>query len=140
MRTRSLISCIALLGTLFGSNVQAADAQDGPAQVMDNYFKAVQSHSVENILAVFAPDAVLSTADKDIVGHDKIREFYLGGVLKCRNFTPKPGPYMLNGDSLAVEIVLQCDGVDKQVGDFFTMKNGKITHMRVYSGKGYKPN
>jgi hypothetical protein len=135
-------AALASLTTLFfiASNPALAGENDSPAQVMDNYFKAVQSHAVDNIVTVFASDATIATSDRDITGLDNIRQFYLNGVLKCKNFIPKPGPYMTNGDSLAVEIVLQCDGVDKQVGDFFTMKNGKITFMRVYSGKGYKPN
>jgi hypothetical protein len=144
MRHHSLFHRAALIGiSLLGSSLMQAGVAaetDGPAQVMERYFKAVQSHAVEPILDVFAPDAVLVTADREIVGHDKIREFYLGGVLKCKNFTPKPGPLLINGESLAVEIVLQCDGADRHVGDFFTMKNGKITRMVVYSGKGYKPN
>lgn len=111
-----------------------------PEQVMQEYFKAVQSHSVDQILAVFTPDAIISTAAGDVVGQDKIREFYLNGVLQCQNFTPKPGPFFFSGkDGIAMEIVLDCDGVDKLVGDFFTIKDGKISSMRVYSGKGYTP-
>jgi len=111
-----------------------------PEQVLHEYFEAVQSHSVDRILAVFTADAVISTADGDVAGADNIREFYLNGVLKCSHFIPKPGPYFLSGpDAIAVEIVLECDGVASRVGDFFTIKDGKIAHMRVYSGKGYHP-
>ena len=132
--TVAALACAFTIGS-------SAHAQSKPEDVLNQYFAAVQSHSVDNILAVFTPDAILSTADKEIQGHDKIREFYLGGVLKCKNFTPVAGPYLLSGnDKIAVEIILRCDGMDRLVGDFFTMKDGKISVMRVYSGKGYKPN
>jgi hypothetical protein len=110
-------------------------------QVMQKYFKAVQSHSVDNILEVFTSDAIIATADKEIQGHEQIREFYLNGILKCKHFTPVYGPYFLSGaDQIAVEIILRCDGVDRLIGDFFTMKTNKISFMRVYSGQGYRPN
>lgn len=110
-----------------------------PIAVMERYFEAVKSHSVEDILSLFTANAKISTAASEIQGLEKIRDFYLNGVLKCKEFNPEHGPYLLGNDMIGVEIVLNCDGVKKSVGDFFTIHDDKISHMRVYSGPGYQP-
>ena len=109
------------------------------SEVLQQYFTAVKSHQVNNIVSLFDANAKIITATGEIKGLANIRHFYLNGVLKCKNLSPKPGPYFIASNAIAVEIAIQCDGIEKQVGDFFTIQKGKIVSMRVYSGKHYEP-
>jgi hypothetical protein len=54
-------------------------------------------------------------------------------------FRPSAGPRHRFENRIAVEIELIGDGEVRKVGDFFTMVDGKITRMVVYSGPGYSP-
>lgn len=132
-KLRSII-CNTIFSLLVTNNVFAS-----PEEVLHQYFAAVKSHDIQRILNVFEPDAVIVTAKGKIQGSKSIREFYQKGVLKCAQFQPEPGPFLIAKKEIAVEIKLHCDGIEKKVGDFFTIRNNKIVSMRVYSGQGYNP-
>ncbi len=86
---------------------------------------------------VFTPDAVIVTKNKDFVGHEAIRQFYVNGVMKFREFQPIPGPFHIAGNSVSVEIILKGDGKESLVGDWFTTRGDKIEKLVVYEGRGY---
>ena len=48
---------------------------------------------------------------------------------------PHPGPLMAIGDRIAIEIDAHHRDYIDEVSDFFTIKNGKITRLAVYSGR-----
>ena len=110
-----------------------------PNQVLDRYFAAVSSQSIDAVLAVFDRDAVIVTAAGEHRGHEAIAAFYRNGMFQCKQFQPEPGPRYVWKNQIAVEIGLDCDGKIMRVGDFFTVQSGKLTRMVVYSGPGYTP-
>ena len=110
-----------------------------PNQVLDRYFAAVSSKSIDAVLAVFDQDAVIVTAGGEYRGHEAIAAFYRNGIFQCKQFQPEPGPRYVWKNQIAVEIGLDCDGKIMRVGDFFTVQSGKLTRMVVYSGPGYTP-
>jgi hypothetical protein len=138
-----LFKMLALLLLVLGAACSVTGGKDGPTatpnQVLDRYFAAVSSKSVDAVLAVFDKDAVIVTAGGEHRGHDAISAFYRNGIFQCKQFRPEPGPRYGWQNQIAVEIGLNCDGVVRKVGDFFTAENGKLTRMVVYSGPGYSP-
>jgi hypothetical protein len=117
----------------------AGATETTPTQAIDRYFEAVSHKNIDAVLSVFDEDAVISTAAGEYRGRDAIAGFYQKGIFQCGRFRPNPGPRYLWENHIAVEVGLDCDGKIKKVGDFFTVENGKITKLSVYSGPGYVP-
>ena len=110
-----------------------------PDEVLDRYFDCVTRKDMDGLLAIFAEDAVIVTSSGDHRGHAAIAAFYRNGVFRLTTFHPSAGPRHRFENRIAVEIELISDGEVRKVGDFFTMVEGKITRMVVYSGPGYSP-
>jgi len=106
-----------------------------PAAAADAYFKAVASRDVEGIRRAFAPDAELVTAAGRYRGPDQIAGFYRDLVFGARVLEPRPGPYVVEGRRLAVEIELRMDDSVSSVADFFTVsEEGLIERLAIYMG------
>ncbi len=103
--------------------------------ILDAYFKAVTTHDVNNIIAVFDPDAKLVTEKQTYQGKKNIAEYYTQNILKFSDFYPEPGEryFSIAGDSIAVEIKLHADGMVRCIGDFFVFNDQHITKMHVYA-------
>ena len=105
-----------------------------PEEVMADYFSAVSSQNINQILKVFDKNATIETDQNIFKGHKEIKAFYENGILKFRQFHPEPGPLLIKDNYVAVEIILCGNGKKRKVGDFFEIHQGVIKRMVVYSG------
>lgn len=103
-----------------------------PAEVVAAYFAGVAAGDATAVADLFAADAVLQNAAGTLSGADAIRRMYDGG-LKAGKMIPSPGKLVVDGDNVAVEIDLNANGSQVVLGDFFTVRNGKITRLAIYS-------
>jgi hypothetical protein len=99
--------------------------------VADAYFAGVIAHDADAVQACFARDAVLINGGTVLRGVDEIGAFYRAN-LQIEDLRPAPGPYVVDGDRLAVEIVLHVVGQDFELADFFTIVDGEITRLVIY--------
>lgn len=102
-----------------------------PAAVVGAYFAAVTAGDAKAVGALFAPDAELHNAAGTLRGA-AITEMYEGG-LPTGNIKPSPGPLVVDGERVAVEINLTANGRPLTLGDFFTIREGKIQRLAIYS-------
>jgi hypothetical protein len=102
-----------------------------PAAVADAYFAATTAHDPDAVLACFADDAELIHGDETLQGIKAIGDFYRRSIT-VPDLKPTPGPYVVDGNRLAVEIDLFVAGNHIHVADFFTIEHGKITKLVIY--------
>ena len=112
-----------------------------PTEVVEAYVKAVRASDLNGLRAVFADDAEVFSLPMEGMesGHpkgvDAIVAFF-GKLLEDRGGAdPHPGPLMVVGDRVAVEIDVHHRDYIEEVSDFFTIKSGKITRLAVYCGR-----
>ncbi|MCZ4519402.1 nuclear transport factor 2 family protein [Rhodococcus ruber] len=103
-----------------------------PAEVVTAYFAGVRAGDPAAVSGLFADDAVLHNAAGTLTGAAAIARMYQGG-LKPGAMSPSPGPFVADGDNVAVEIDLDTGGSTIVLGDFFTVRDGKITRLAIYS-------
>jgi hypothetical protein len=103
-----------------------------PAGVADRYFAAIRAHDVDGVRACFAADAVLVSAMGTLEGRDAIASFYAEAAFHVDDLDPHPGPYVVDGNRLAVEIDLTMAGRSNRVADFFEVTDGLITRLVIY--------
>jgi ketosteroid isomerase-like protein len=113
---------------LYNSSVTA------PADVARAYFAAVTAHDPDAVHSCFADDAELVTNTGTYHGAEAIGGFYRDALLETRGVRPAPGPLIVDGNRVAVEIDLLTDGRHIAVGDFFTIEDGKITRLVIFFG------
>ncbi len=106
-----------------------------PAAVADAYFAAVTAHDPGAVVACFADGAELVTDGKTIRGAAAIGDFYRQSI-QVPDLRPSPGPYVVDGDRVAVEIDLFVAGTHIAVADFFTIEGGKIRRLVIYGLPG----
>ena len=104
------------------------------AQVASAYFAAVAARDGARIAELFAPDAELVTAAAVFRGRDEITRFFVGSSFVFDDLEPRPGPLLVDGDHVAVEIELRLGGKISQLADFFTITDGRIRRLAIYSG------
>jgi len=102
-----------------------------PAAVADAYFAAVSAHDPDAVQACFADDAELVGGGNSYKGAQAIGDFYRQSIT-VPDLKPSPGPYVIDGNRLAVQIDLSIAGNHLHVADFFTIDNGKITKLVIY--------
>ena len=107
-----------------------------PASVANRYFEAIRAHDVEGIKAVFAEDAELVNAAGTVTGRDAIADFYATTAFTLDDLSPSPGPFVVAGDRLAVEITLQMAGSTHRVADFFEIRDGLVQRLVIYMMPG----
>jgi ketosteroid isomerase-like protein len=112
-----------------------------PTEVVEAYVKAVRAGDFKALRAVFADDAEVLSLPMEgmesghLKGVDAIVTFF-GKLLEDRGGAdPHPGPLMVVGDRVAVEIDAHHRDYIEEVSDFFTIKDGKITRLAVYCGR-----
>ena len=103
-----------------------------PAAVATRYFAAIRGKDVGGIKAVFADDAELMHAAGTVAGRDAIAEFYATTAFKIDDLSPSPGPFVVDGERLAVEITLQMAGNTHRVADFFEIRDGLVQRLAIY--------
>lgn len=105
-----------------------------PADVARAYFAAVTAHDADAIAACFADDAELVTNTGTFHGRAAIGGFYRDSLLQADDVRPAPGPLIVDGNRVAVEIDLLRRGRQIAVGDFFTIEDGKIRRLVIFFG------
>lgn len=105
-----------------------------PKEIVDSYFAAIRAHDVDGIKKLFAPAGELVTSTGTYVGPDAIADFYAGQAFAASDLQPQPGPFVIDGGRIAVEIVLQMYGQNSRVGDFFEIRDGLIHRLAIYLG------
>jgi uncharacterized protein (TIGR02246 family) len=105
-----------------------------PAEVAHAYFAAVTAHDADAIAACFAEDGELVTNTGTFDGREAIRGFYRDILLQSSDVRPSPGPLIVDGNRVAVEIDLLRGGRHILVGDFFTIDGGKISRLVIFFG------
>ena len=101
------------------------------AALADAYFAGVSAHDAGAVQACFADDAELVTGGTTHRGTQAIGDFYRQSLV-VEDLRPRPGPYLVDGDRLAVEIDLFVAGGHIYVADFFTFDNDKIRRLVIY--------
>lgn len=105
-----------------------------PAGVADAYFRAIAAHDADAVQACFADDAELVTAAGTYQGPAAIGAFYRDNAFQFDDLHPTPGPFVVAGDRVAVEIDLLMGGRHTPVADFFTVKGDAIRRLVIYLG------
>lgn len=105
-----------------------------PEQVVGAYFDAIRARDAEAIGALFTPDAELVTVAGTFVGRDAIVDFYATGAFTIDDLEPHPGPPMVDGDQVVVDIVLRMAGTDNDVSDTFTLVGDAISRLVITMG------
>jgi ketosteroid isomerase-like protein len=103
-----------------------------PAEIVAAYFAAVTAADADAVADLFAEHAVLRNAAGTLTGADAIRRMYRNG-LQPGAMKPNPGRLVVDGENVAVEIDLIANGNAVTLGDFFTIRNGKIERLAIYS-------
>jgi ketosteroid isomerase-like protein len=101
------------------------------AEVANAYFNAVRSRDAEALRKLFAPDAELVTATGAFRGADAIADYYAELAFSIEP-DPTLGPFIVDGDRLAVEIDLATTIGPMQVADVFTIAGDQITRLAIY--------
>jgi hypothetical protein len=105
-----------------------------PADVAHAYFVGVTAHDADAIAACFAEDAELVTNTGTFQGREAIRGFYRDTLLQSDDVLPSPGPLIVDGNRVAVEIDLLRGGRHIAVGDFFTIDGDTISRLVIFFG------
>ncbi len=105
------------------------------AALAEAYFAAVRTGDTEAMRTLFAPEAELVTVAGIYRGPDEVARFYSDLVFATsEHLDPHPGPFIIEGDRLSVEIELHRDGKVQRFADFFTVWDGKIQRLVIYVG------
>ena len=111
-----------------------------PLEVAETYVTAVRSSDLKLLRSVFADDMEMVGHPSDdlptgrLRGGDAITAFY-GKLLADRGGAdPHLGELLVVGNRIAVEIDAHHAEFIDEVADFFTIENGKIQRLAVYSG------
>jgi ketosteroid isomerase-like protein len=105
-----------------------------PAAVARAYFAAITAHDADAVQACFTDDGELVTATGTYAGPQAIGDFYRQNAFQIEDLRPSPGPFLVDGNRMAVEIELRMGGRDSPVADFFTIEGDKIRRLVVYLG------
>ncbi len=98
------------------------------------YFAAIRAHDADALGALFTDDAELVSAAGTFSGRDAIVGFYRDLAFTVEDLWPDPGPLIVDGDRVAVEIRLRMGGTTTLVGDVFTLSDGLIARVAIYAG------
>jgi ketosteroid isomerase-like protein len=103
-----------------------------PTAIVRAYFEAITAHDVEAVQSCFADDGELVTATGTYQGPGAIGGFYRDNAFQLADLRPTPGAFVVDGNSVAVEIDLLMGGQHTAVADFFTIHDDKIRRLVIY--------
>ena len=98
------------------------------------YFQAIRDRNADALIDLFTDDAQLTTVTGTYEGRDEIVTFYRDLAFSIDDLWPDPGPLIVDGDRIAVEIDLTMGGATTKVADVFTMRDDRIARLTIYSG------
>jgi ketosteroid isomerase-like protein len=102
--------------------------------VIDAYFAAIRAKDADALGALFTENADLVTVAGTFTGRAAIAGFYRDIAFQVEDLWPEPGPLIIDGERVAVEIELRMNGKVSLVGDFFTLRNGRIERLLICTG------
>jgi ketosteroid isomerase-like protein len=102
--------------------------------VIDAYFAAIRAKDADALGALFTDNADLVTLAGTYTGPEAIAAFYRDLAFRVEDLWPEPGPLIVDGERVAVEIRLRMNGSVSFVGDFFTLRNGRIERLCICNG------
>ena len=97
------------------------------------YFAAIRARDADALGALFTDNAELVTTAGTFTGRDAIVGFYRDLAFQVEDLWPEPGPLLIDGDRVAVEIALRMNGATQRVADIFTLGDGVITRVAIYT-------
>jgi ketosteroid isomerase-like protein len=103
-----------------------------PAAVATAYFAAITAHDADAVARCFTDDAELVTATGVFRGPAAIGDFYRQNAFQFEDLRPTPGPLLVDGDRVAVQIDLFMGGTTTSVADFFTVAGDRISRLVIY--------
>ena len=103
---------------------------DGAAGVMSDYFAAVSAQDRSMLEALMAPHIVLQSGPVRLEGRDNVLEYY-GATFAYPDFRPAPGPPVIEGNRVTVDIDVHLGGHDAVVRDVFELEAGRITSLHI---------
>jgi hypothetical protein len=103
-------------------------------ETAEAYFAAINGRDPAGIRAVFAPQGELVTPAGRVTGASQIAEFYASQAFTAADLAARPGPFLVSGERVAVEIELQMHDQRTRVADFFLVRAGLIERLAVYLG------
>ena len=65
---------------------------------------------------------------------DAISAFYRDFAFSVDDLWPEPGRLLVNDDRIAVELRARANGTVSLMADFFTLRDGKISRLAIYTG------
>jgi ketosteroid isomerase-like protein len=99
--------------------------------VVTAYFEAIRARDADALAALFDADAELESAGGTFRGRDAIGAFYRDLAFQVADLWPEPGPLVVDGDRVEVEIRLRMNGAITPVRDYFTLRDGVITRLVI---------
>ena len=102
--------------------------------VVDAYFAAIRAKDADALGALFTENADLVTVAGTFTGPAAIAGFYRDLAFQVEDLWPEPGPLIVDGEHVAVETALRMNGKVSLVGDFFTLRNGRIERLLICAG------
>ena len=102
--------------------------------VIDAYFAAIRAKDADALGALFTDDGELVSLGGTFAGPAAIAAFYRDLAFQVEDLWPEPGPLIVDGERVAVEIRLRMNGAVSLVGDFFTLRNGRIARLCICNG------
>ena len=103
-------------------------------EAVSAYFAAIRARDVDALGRLFTDDAELVSAAGTFSGRDAIVGFYRDLAFKVDDLWPEPGPLIVDGNRVAVEIELHMGGTVTLVGDVFTLADSRIARVAIYNG------
>jgi len=103
----------------------------GPAALVGDYFAAVTAQDPALLRALFAPDAVFDVDGDCRTGHDDILRYYTEHTFVFEDFRPEPGPMLVDGSRVTVDIDVHLGGAERTVRDVFETDGARITALCV---------
>jgi hypothetical protein len=104
------------------------------ADVVHAYFAAIRAKDADALRGLFTDDAALITLAGTFTGPDAIAGFYRDLAFQTDDLWPEPGPLIVDGARIAVEIRLRINGKVSLVGDFFDLRDGRIARLLICNG------
>ncbi|HEX7520756.1 MAG TPA: nuclear transport factor 2 family protein [Acidimicrobiia bacterium] len=103
-----------------------------PEGVVGAYFAGVGARDVEAIRDVFHDHADLVTAIGVTIDREAIAAFYRDIAFQFADLEPQPGPLVVDGHRVAVEIALRVNGTTTAAAEVFEVDGDGIRRLAVY--------
>ena len=103
----------------------------GPAALIGDYFTAVTAQDPALVRGLFSPDATFDVDGDVRHGHEEILSYYTENTFVFEDFRPDPGPLVVDGTTVTVDIDVHLGGNIRSVRDVFATDGQRITNLEV---------